>query len=93
MQIQNTNSAMRNGLNFEDATPSFKVKIEIVRYKLQMSGFSLYEPLSVVSETWSSIDFFVLSYHVTGKKKKHAKNTSSTCTVEKMFFVIFENYL
>ena len=30
---------MRNGPNFENATPSFEVKIEIVRYKLQMSVF------------------------------------------------------
>ena len=38
---------MRNGLKFEtNATPIFEVKIEIVRFKLQMAGYVLYEPLS-----------------------------------------------
>ena len=42
-----TNSAMRSGPNFEtNATPIFEVKLEIVRYKLQMSGYVFYEPLS-----------------------------------------------
>ena len=42
-----TSSAMRNGLKFEtNATPIFEVKIEIVRFKLQMAGYVLYEPLS-----------------------------------------------